>query len=281
MTCSDCSGEDYDRCVETKSLDGDTEYNTEYWFPPSHCNGDYISSSCELALDTSAPDDANDPYDTISGASKAWYLKSHFDDLPSNLLDESSCDHSSYSDDELEPNCDYVEYLVEQDESESNERDNYDFKNPVPDGDSNDDDGYTDEVVGLLISVAAASTGNPYVSAGAGFIKNFIGGGSDGITVTKGFIDSDRQTHRQLQWEINMNGQGHDSFPTAPCDSTGVKFDIQDNSGAGTSHTTHTYSRYDIQYPSYMDDCRCDWYGWSVMIKTSDYVENTCNWTSG
>lgn len=276
MGCNSCSGSD---CDNTGSLDHDKDSDSHTWNPPSYCYGDSITSNFSIELDTSAYDNGT-AYNKIY-TEKNWYPKSFFDDVPDALLDKSSCNHSddcSY-DGCAEPDCDRVEYLVEQaDVSSGAEVAYYEFENPVPNGDDSTDN--SSEIFDLVVDLAANAIGGAYASIGAGLISAFYDPDSyDPVTLDQGYVTSnnDRQS---WHWEINMNGNGHESFPQKACESTGVRFTIQNKEDEnGVEFQTNVYTRYDVIYPTYGDDdCRCDWYGSDFVIKTTERVENYCDW---
>lgn len=85
------------------------------------------------------------------------------------------------------------------------------------------------------------------------------------------------ETVRQSwHWDIDMGTE----YPDAACNSTGVRFTIVDNSGAGTSHEVWVNTRYTFRYRTYVGCEDCDSTSLEGYYKTTPYTYSLNSWTS-
>lgn len=275
---SDCGSDDH----TTGQFDYGTAYDLYSYNPPSGCQSwarDLISDY-ELALGTSAHHEETEKYNEIA-TEKDWYLKSFFKNRPENLLDEQNCSPGSKCNGEdcTKPQPIEVEYEVERPDSGDNAVEDYEFKDPTPDGGSNGS--YDLHVLGTVVGLIGSASGNPYTAALGGFLSSnlvSISGSSD-VEFSKSGTENQDKWH----WTINMsrssNG-GYDSFPTSACDSTGIRITVYNKDGPYANHSVDTYARYTYGYPGYGDGCPCTWYGAETFYKTTYYAYNSCDWQS-
>lgn len=274
---SDCGSEDH----TTGQLDYDTVYEDYSYWPPSSCQdfAQQLTSDYEIALGTSAHHEDTEKYYEIA-TEKDWYLKSFFKNRPENLLDEENCNPEDQcnSEDCTKPSPINVEYEVARPGNGDNAIEDYEFKDPTPDGSSNDT--YDFDVLGTVVGLIGTATGNPYASAVGGFLT------SDLVAISSSdveFSQSGLENQDKWHWKINMSRsseEGYESFPTEACDSTGIRVSVYNKDGPGAEHSVDTYSRYTYAYPGYGDGCPCTWYGADLYYKTTFYAYNSCDWES-
>lgn len=267
---SGCSGEDEDQTIDTGEINHasrDETYSDTIDSVTCPGEGTTFSDRYAIALHISAEDDLNEDPDEIANE-KRWYPKSHFTDVPTDLTDYENCDtlvdHARQW---------TVEYLAEHPSGSNNTTADYYFKDPDPDGDPGN--GVGSDILKYLLELGALASGNPYATAGAGFISSFI---PDSLTDPvdfngKSYTDTTRQS---WHWDIDSVP----SFSDAPCDSTGIGFTIVDNSAAGTFHEVDVNVRYTFRYQEYLGCIDCAYSHTESIYKTTPYTYSLNSYTS-
>lgn len=209
---------------------------------------------------------STESYDEIKGSYKRIYLNSWFQEEPDDHILQSCEDR--WGPFYATPTS--VEYYVRHPSSEDDSE--YKFEDPRP-----KDDG-TDEnfIMNTALDIAPVVYSHPLVSAGAAVIKNYIGSTSNSSVELRPY-DND-STRQVLWWDLDYDN--HEDWPTAPCDTTGVRFDVAPGTNSG-DHTVDTWARYTMSVHDYLEgyECVCDETTISGYTKTTDWLQNSATFT--
>lgn len=259
MTCDDCPSGD------CRGSHGPFSEST---------GGDSIAgdASCELnntwdITHTVNPENGStESYDVVKGSYKHIFLNSYFTDTPEEQIEQSCEDQiGSFSADPTN-----VEYYARHPSSETDSE--YQFADPRPTGDGN----YSTYVISSLIAIAGGITTNPLAAAGAAAISAYLGSfSSSSVDLGPYNPDPDRQ---KIHWDLDYNSS--QGFPTSPCDTTGVRFDIEPGVNTG-DHDVNTWTRYTFSTTEYRDgyECACDYDALSGYSVTTDWLSNHVTFT--
>lgn len=205
-------------------------------------------------------------YDEVEGSYKRIYLNSWFQKEPDDHIEDSCEEQLGIGSFYASPQS--VEYRVRHPYDESVTE--YEFNKPRP-----QDDGSGESfITNTALDIAPVLSGHPLVKAGSAVIKNYIGSTSNSnVDITS--YDSDRQ---ELRWDLDYDSNG--DWPTAPCDTTGVRFHLSPGTNSG-SHTVNTWARYTMSVHDYIDgyECACDEAAISGYIHTTDWLKNSVTFT--
>jgi hypothetical protein len=220
-------------------------------YPDCNDGDTYYTSDWEV-VHTATANNSETEYDKIlSGGSKHWNLHSWFTNSPDTLVDEScyrECDEK-YDCPEAYPALADFRISHKSDNSTSQ----YEFKDPIPNGDEDDGGGVGDGIMQILVSLGTAAAGggalaNAAATAVATFIKT---SSSDPVTLD---YNGSGDTQRWF-WQIRMeNYDLSDDFPTDKCGTSSVQFEIENRMKEGRSEAVDTSSRQQFYIPEYPDD---------------------------
>lgn len=217
-------------------------------------------STWDLRHSVNPQNASTETYDEVKGSYKHIYLNSYFKETPEDHIDQS-CEDAIGSYKARPSN---VEYYVRHPSSQTSNE--YQFADPRP----NDSGDYENFIVSTLLDIAAGVSGNVLVSAGAAVIKNYLGSmSSSSVDIGPYNPDPDRQ---KVWWDLDYSNEG---FPQEPCDTTGVRFDIEPGINSG-DRPVNTYSRYTIGNREYVDgyECVCDYSNITGVTYTTDWLLN-------
>lgn len=234
-TSSTCHGNDEKTYDESTS--GTTTISDSYCSTTYYSDWAFTHNVCPIT-------GSGEAYNELAGSYNDYFLNSWYTDTPDTLTEEG-CAYGGAS-------MDSVEYVIRQSDGDTNG--DYEFQEPVPQGDSSNTDQILEEMVS--IASAAGSTYHPAVAVGGAIVKAYMSNSGDPVSLTKDRTWNDTQ-RIQWWWDINT----YSEFPTGVCDSTSVKFEISPGVNTYSNAKVFTWVRYTNSIWEYSNkdrDYECD-----------------------
>jgi hypothetical protein len=183
---------------------------------------------------------------------------------PDGSHDRDPCPGDPGQCDETDPRV--VEYTVRHGGNKTNE--DFKLRNPIPDDSNwNGDEGIQGTVLDMVAGL------NPYANAGIQIFEYFADNLLGPVSVGTSGTGPDEQ--KSITWNIDMGGAGESAYPDSPCKSTGVAYDIEQNTESpGDILYIDTFTRYTIAIGVYGRDqsyCPCTAQN-TIVLKDTSYA---------